>query len=168
MRGKITPGVAAVLAFALGATAAAAAAKADFSGAWALDKARSEGLPPGMDQSMTVTHTGDTIKLETRVVTEEGEQTVSDSYTLSGAETEFAPPGPNGSKGKGKRTAKWTADGNGIEVAESASFDTPEGAVTVKMSRKWSLAADGKTLTIELRHEGPQGIKESRRTFVRK
>lgn len=167
MRGKITPGVAAaVLALALGATAAAA--KADFSGTWALDKARSEGLPPGMDQTMTVAHTGDTIRLETRVVTEEGEQTVSDSYTLGGAETDFAPPGPGGSKGKGKRTAKWTADGGGIEVAESASFDTPEGAVTVKMNRKWTLAADGKTLTIELRHEGPQGVKESRRTFVRK
>jgi hypothetical protein len=158
--------VAVLLAFALCATAAAA--KADFSGTWALDKGRSEGLPPGMDQTMTVVQAGDIIKLETKVVTEEGEQTVSDSYTLSGAETDFAPQGPGGSKGKGKRTAKWTADGSGIEVAESASFDTPEGAVTVKMNRKWSLAADGKTLTIELRHEGPQGTKESRRTFVRK
>lgn len=167
MRGKLTVGVAAVLALALCASAAAAA-KADFSGAWALDKARSEGLPPGMDQTMSVTQSGDTIKLETKVVTEEGEQTVSDSYTLSGAETDFTPQGPGGSKGKGKRTAKWTADGSGIEVAESVSFETPEGAVAVKMNRKWTLAADGKTLTIELRHEGPQGVKESRRTFVRK
>jgi hypothetical protein len=44
----------------------AAAAKADFSGTWILDKSKSEGLPPGMDQTMTVVHTGDKLSLETK------------------------------------------------------------------------------------------------------
>jgi hypothetical protein len=40
---------------------AAAAQKADFSGIWTLDKSRSEGLPPGMDQTMTVRQAGDRV-----------------------------------------------------------------------------------------------------------
>lgn len=166
MRNKTSLGVAILLGALLAAPAAAA--KADFSGAWALDKARSEGLPPGMDQTMTVAQTGDTIKLETKVITEQGEQTVPDGYTVSGAETEFAPPGPNGTKGKGKRTARWAADGSGIEVSEQVVFETPDGPVTVEMQRKWTLSDGGKTLTIELTNKGPEGTKKSRRTFVKK
>jgi hypothetical protein len=145
-----------------------AAAKANFSGTWALDKSRSEGLPPGMDQIMTVVQTEDKINLETKVTTAEGEQTVADSYTLSGGETEFTPRGPNGMTGKGKRTAKWSTDGNGLDVSEEATFETPEGPVTVQATRKWMIAADGKTLTIEMKVKDPNGARESKRTFVKK
>jgi hypothetical protein len=144
------------------------AAKVNFSGTWTLDKSRSEGLPPGMDQTMTVVQTEDKINLETKVTTSEGEQTIADSYTLSGSETEFTPRGPNGMTGKGKRTAKWSTDGNGLDVNEEATFETPEGAVTVQATRKWALAADGKTLTIEMKVKDPNGTRESKRTFVKK
>ncbi|HKR14373.1 MAG TPA: amidohydrolase family protein, partial [Pyrinomonadaceae bacterium] len=85
-------------------TPASPSAKVDFSGAWALDKANSEGLPPGMDQLMTVTQTGDKLSLETKLITEQGEQVVADSYMLDGKEAEFTPKGPGGLTGKGKRT----------------------------------------------------------------
>ena len=143
-------------------------AKANFAGTWALDKANSEGLPPGMDQLMTVVHTGDKLSLETKLITEQGEQVVPDSYVLDGKEVEFTPRTPGGQAGKGKRIAKWTADGNGIEVSETATFDTPEGPVNIQATRKWTLSPDGKTLKIEMTVDGPNGKQVLKRTFVRK
>ena len=148
------------------AAASSTSAKADFSGTWQLDKSNSEGLPPGMDQIMTIVQTGDKLSLETKLITDEGEQVVADSYTLDGKETEFTPKTPGGQSGKGKRTAKWTADG--LEVSETSTFDGPEGPVNVQMQRKWVLSADGKTLKIELVAEGPQGKQQIKRTFIKK
>ena len=145
-----------------------AATKANFSGTWKLDAAKSEGLPPGMDQLMTVTQTDDKIVLQTKVITEEGEQTIEDSYVLSGQPVDFAPKAGNGTTGKGKRTARWSADGNGIEVTEEAEFENMDTPAKIQMNRKWQLAADGKTLTIELNFKGPQGTNSSKRTFVKK
>jgi hypothetical protein len=160
---------AAVAAVALALTlCVAAAAKADFSGTWVLDKADSEGLPADMDQTMTVTQAGDRLTLETKLITGQGEQVVPDAYTLDGKEKEFTPRAGNGAEGKGRRTARWAADGSGFEVSEEATFDAPEGAVTVKTTRKWSLSADGKTLKIELATEDPNGTHRSKRTFLKK
>ena len=147
---------------------AVASAKADFSGTWILDKSKSEGLPPGLDQTMTVVQTGDKLSLETKLITQEGEQVVADSYMLDGKEAEFTPKTPGGQSGKGKRTAKWAADGNGIEVNENSTFDGPEGAVNIQMTRIWTLSADGKTLKIDLTAEGPNGKQQVKRTFTRK
>ena len=147
---------------------AVALAKADFSGTWILDKSNSEGLPPGMDQTMTVVQSGDKVSIETKLITQAGEQVVADSYMLDGKEAEFTPKAPGGQAGKGKRTAKWSADGNGIEVSENSTFDGPEGAVNVQMTRTWTLSADGKTLKIDIAAEGPNGKQLVKRTFVRK
>src|SRR6185503_8801146 len=142
--------------------------KVDLSGTWALDKSNSEGLPPGMDQLMTVAQTGDKLSLETKLMLHQGEQVVPDSYTLDRKEVEFTPKGPGGVTGKGKRTAKWGADGKSIDVSETATFDTPDGAVTVQTTRKWVLSSDGKTLKIDMTIDDPNGKQVLKRTFVRK
>ena len=121
-----------------------------------------------MDQLMTITQTGDKLSLETKLITEQGEQVVPDSYVLDGKEVEFTPRTPGGSSGKGMRTAKWGADGNSIDVSEKATFDTPEGPVTVNATRKWVLSADGKTLKIEMTVDGPNGKQQLKRTFIKK
>jgi hypothetical protein len=166
MKHIITIAGASVLILAL--CMAVASAKADFSGTWILDKSNSEGLPPGMDQTMTVVQTGDKLSLETKLITQQGEQVVADSYMLDGKEADFTPKAPNGQTGKGKRTAKWTADGNGIEVNENSTFDAPEGSVNVQIKRNWTLSADGKTLKIDITAEGPNGKQQIKRTFIRK
>jgi hypothetical protein len=143
------------------------AAKANFSGAWALDKSRSEGVPPDMEQTMTVQQTDDVLNVETKVVTDQGDQTLNSIYTLNGKETEYAPK-RMGTEGKGKRVARWTQDGNGFAVTEEETFETPNGAATLQFTRKWAMAADGKTLTIELDVKGPNGPQHSRRTFIKK
>ena len=48
-------------------TSLAATPKVDFNGTWALDKDRSEGVPAGMDQTMTVNHTGNQVDVEMKV-----------------------------------------------------------------------------------------------------
>lgn len=166
MRHVITTAGTAALVIAL--CMAVVSAKADFSGTWVLDKSNSEGLPPGMDQTMTVVQTGDKLSLDTKLITQEGEQVISDSYMLDGKEADFTPRTPDGGSGKGKRTAKWAADGNGIEVNETSTFNAPEGAVNVRMTRIWTLSADGKTLKIDIAAEGPNGKQQVKRTFTKK
>jgi hypothetical protein len=144
------------------------AAKANFSGTWVLDKAKSEGLPPNLDQVLTVTQDGDKITVQTKTTSDQGEQSISDSYTINGQETEITPRGPRGLTGKGKRTAKWSADGNSFESNEDDTFDTQAGPVSVQIMRKWSLPADGKTLTIEQNVKSPMGEQQFKRTFVKK
>ena len=145
-----------------------AAAKPDFSGAWVMDRGRSFGIPRDMDQTMNVTHAGDKIDLVIKIVTPQGERTVNDVYNLDGKEAEFTPQGPSGPGGKGRRTAKWLPNGNGIVVSEETTVDTPQGPVTSQLTRKWIMSADGNTLTIDFYHDGPQGSFETKRIFVRK
>ena len=168
MKRKIAAGSIAVVALvALSLVVASAAAKADFSGKWAMDKTKSEGIPPNVEQVMTVTQTGDKIELETKITAPQGERTIKDSYTVDGKETEFTPQGPQGPMGKGKRTAKWSADGAALEVSETATLDGPNGPDEISATRKWTLAADGKTMTIELTFNGEQGTQKTKRVFVK-
>lgn len=165
MRRLLTSGALVVIAMSFGASAGAATA--DFGGTWVMDRDRSEGVPPDMEQTMTVTQTADTLNVETKVVTDQGDQTVTAAYTFSGKETEYTPK-RMGAEGKGKRTAKWTADGTGFEVAEEERFDSPDGEVTLQFARKWMMLPDGRTLTIELEVKGPNGPQHSKRTFVKR
>jgi hypothetical protein len=168
MKRKIAAGSVAVVALlALSLVVAAAAAKADFSGKWVLDKAKSEGIPPNIEQTMTIMQTGDKIDLETKITNPQGERVIKDSYTVDGKEVDFTPQGPQGPIGKGKRTAKWSADGAALEVSETATLDGPNGPDEVSATRKWTLAADGKTMTIELTFNGEQGTQKTKRLFVK-
>ncbi len=147
------------------------AAKANFSGLWAIDKDKSEGLPPGMTQTMTVTQNGDRIEVEVKIKAGEGEErTIKDVYVLDGKETDFSPPiiGEGATVKRAKRTSKWTADGNGFEVTEEATINGPNGEGTIKARRLWSVSADGKTLNVELDMEGPNGGSKTKRVFVKK
>src|SRR4029434_7646296 len=79
------------------AQGAAALAKPDFSGTWVMDKDRSFSNPEGLEQTLMVVQTGDQIKLESKLVTTRGgEQTINESYSLDGKETDFTPPAPPG------------------------------------------------------------------------
>lgn len=148
---------------------AAAAAKPNFSGVWLLDKGRSEGLPPDVkDQTLAVVQSEDKISLETTIIRESGEIKQSDAYILSGKEVDFKPQAIMGIEGKGRRTARWAADGNSVEVHDTATYESPEGSVDVQIDRKWTLSADGKSLFIELNVNSPQGTMHMKRVFAKK
>ena len=70
---------------------------------------------------------------------------------------------------KAKRVSKLTDSGNGFDVTEEAVLNAPNGGeVTIRAKRRWRLSADGKTLTIEMEAENPNGMSKSRRVFVKK
>jgi len=145
----------------------AATAKADFNGSWTMDKSRTEGLPPDVEQTMTIKQTGDTLDVVTKVTDDQGDQTVPVTYVLDGKEVEYKTT-RQGLEGKGKRSAKWATDGNGFEVTEEETLDGPMGAVTLQFARKWTLQEDGKTLVIVMDIKGPNGSQTIKRTFVKK
>jgi hypothetical protein len=146
---------------------ASASSKPDFSGTWVMDVNRSFSNPPGLEQTLTVVHTGDQIKVDAKLKTQQGEQTINETYTLDGKETEFAPPGAQPGA-KGKRKASWLPDGRGALIEDVVTSDSPNGPVTRKTMRKWTLSADGSTLTVDYYFDDQRGSFEAKRVFVKK
>ena len=147
--------------------ALAAAYKPDFSGTWVLDKNRSFSNPPGLDQTIVVVQSGDQIKIDSKLVTTQGERQVNEAYSLDGKEAEFAPQGgqPNA---KGKRTATWLPDGRGFTVIDTVTTTSEKGPVVGQTTRKWTLSPDGNTLTIDYYFDDQRGSFEAKRVFTKK
>ena len=146
---------------------ALALAKPDLSGTWVLDKNRSFSNPPGLEQTLIIVHTGDQIKLETKLAAARGgEQTINESYTLEGKETEFAPPAQPGAKGR--RKASWLPEGRGVVIEDNVTSDSPKGPVISQVTRKWRLSPDGGTLTVDYYFDDQRGSFEAKRVFVKK
>ena len=143
------------------------AQKPDFSGAWTMDRARSFGLPGNMNQTMTVTQTGNEIAVETKLIQPGNERTVKDTYVLDGQERDFTPQAPPGqTPPKGKRTANWMTDGKGILVTEVTTTETPKGPVTGQVVRKWTIT-NGE-LVIAMYVDNPNVSYEAKRIFIKK
>ena len=168
---RIAPMLAMILVAAV-AGVVVVSAKPDFSGSWKMDRARSFGMPPNMEQTMLVTHKGDSVELETKLIQPNNERVIKDSYMLDGKEHEFQPPTPpNAPKDappppKGKRTGNWLPAGNGFTVTETTTNQTPQGPVTSQLTRKWTLTADGE-LVIDMYIDNPNGSFETKRIFKR-
>jgi hypothetical protein len=71
------------------ATTLTTAAQTGFAGTWILDATRSEGLPPDLEATMTVLHTGDRLEAESVLKGPQGGQRISEVYVVDGRETEF-------------------------------------------------------------------------------
>jgi hypothetical protein len=168
MKSRLLAAGVALAALALGASAAAAA-KSSFAGTWVLDLSRSEGLPHGLEQTVTITHEGDKLDLVLKQKTPQGERTVSESFQLDGKQAAFTPPVPPNAPPprNAKRVARWLADGGGIEIVDTWDADTPDGPDTFEMKRRWALAPDGKTFTVEQIFKGALGLSQTRRVYVR-
>ena len=144
-----------------------AADKPNFSGTWVLDKDKSFSNPPGFDQTMTVTHTGDLMKIQGKQTSTRGEVILDENYTLDNKQNDFTPQNPPNAKGK--RKAYWLPNDKGVIVEDEIITESPEGAATTQsVMRKWLLSPDGSTLTIDYYFDGPRGSFESKRVFVRK
>ena len=175
MRLKTALVCSAFLLLAAAATVAATASDAvhpNFGGVWELDQSRSHSIPPDMKQTLTVTQEGDKVAVELKVVTPQGERVIKEAYTLDGKETEFAPPvPPNAPKDapapKGKRTARWMANGRGFIIEDEIVNQTPEGPETVLIARKWMQWPDG-TFSIETITERGGNAFNNKRVFVKK
>jgi hypothetical protein len=146
----------ACLAFLLFAAASCPAGeKANLSGTWTLDKDKSFSNGPGFDQTMTITHSGEKMRLDAKQKSPQGEVTISEEYMLDGKESEFTPLTPNA---KGKRKAAWLANGRGILVED----EIVDGQGTRHVAKKMTLSADGNVLTVDY------FIDDGKRSFEQK
>jgi hypothetical protein len=162
------------------AVVAASAQKANFAGAWNLDKAKSQGLSTRMQGAdkviWTITQDDKTISVDQKV---EGGQTPGgggggmgggrgmgmggpQSYKLDGSEM-TADIG--GGQMTGKATSKATWSGGTLELSRKSTFQGPNGEVTSSNVQKLSLSGDGKTLTAVVHNESPRGTTDSTLVF---
>ena len=145
-----------------------AATKANFNGTWVMDKSRSEGLAPDVEQTMILKQSEDKLTVENRITGGGNDLTVSDTYILNGKEVEFSQK-VNDQESKGKRTSKWLEDGSGFESSEELIRQVGDGTqITQQVTRKWVMAADGKMFTVEMNVKGPNGMRQTKRVFVKK
>ncbi len=157
-----------VLMLALSPIFVFAAGKPNFTGTWVMDKSKTEGVPPEVEQTMTLTQTEDKLVLQNKITTDNGENLVNDTYIINGKEVEFTQK-VNERESKGKRTAKWLADGSGFESSEELTRELSDGTtIKQQVTRRWVMTADGKTFTVEMTITGPNGTQQTKRTFVKK
>lgn len=150
----------ACLVFLLFASASGSAGeKANLSGTWKFDQDKSHSNGPGFDQTMTITHSGEKVKLDAKQKSPRGEVAISEEYTLDGKEAEFTPPNPPNAKGK--RKASWLANGRGILVEDEIG----EGQAARRIARKMTLSSDGKVLTIDYFIDDSRGSFEIKRVY---
>lgn len=157
-----------ILGLLLACSATVSAQKLDFSGSWTMDRARSFGLPGNMNQTMSVTQSGDEITVETKLIQPGNERTQKDTYVLDGKERDFTPPLPpnapaNAPPPKGKRTAYWMPGNKGILVDDVTTAETPNGPTVTKVTRKWTLS-NGE-LVIDMFVDNPNVSYEAKRVF---
>lgn len=183
-----TLGLTSALVFAL---AVHAAAPASFAGTWTLDKSKSQGLSPRIQNaesvSWIITQTDKTITVEEKVT---GGQMGGGGG--AGAPPAGGPPpgggggrgmmgggggGPRtynldgsettGEMGRGKfaRKAMWASDGKTLELVSKSTFEGPEGEITNSSTDKLTLSSDGKVLTVSRHNESPRGPQDSTLVF---
>jgi hypothetical protein len=142
-----------ILKYALAVTVLAgatfAADKPNFSGEWSLnvDKSNLGPMPPPTSMTRKVDHSDPALSFTEAVVgSPQGDVTTTFKMTTDGKEATNTIMG-----NAAKTTAKW--DGNTLVIDMSADFQGTE----IKLTDKWSLAEDGKTLTDARHIAAPQG-----------
>ncbi len=165
MKRFLLTGIAVMLS--LGFAAAANMAGTNFAGTWALDKAKSEGLPPQMaDVQLTwiITQDDKMIKIEVKRVPEgqmgPGQPTV---YSLDGSETVSDITGRM--TGKAKRKAKWLDGGKILELNTVSDLEMQGQAFQTTSMDHLELAEGGKVLKVHRVGETPRGKTDIKYVF---
>jgi hypothetical protein len=131
-----------VVAPAMARAQTAAAAHPDYSGTYALDPAQSEGQMLPEKMTLKITQTADGLAVERAQTTQRGESTTQMKYTLDGAPS--------------KNTL--SMGGNSVDVSTVVTWEGASPVLTSTMKfgendaqsvEKWSLAPDGKKLSID-------------------
>jgi hypothetical protein len=148
----------------------AAQGKVNFSGTWILDKSQSDtqqltgmrgGAGKGQDASlsMMIEQQGTTLKV-TRTLKAEGEEKrETHTYKTDGTET------TNTGFGGESVITKASWDGDQLVVSSTRTMKLLIKEVTVQSQSVWSLAPDGRTLTIDATIETPRGEQHVKGVF---
>ena len=127
---------------------AVAADKPDFSGKWKMNPEKSKfgPAPPPTSMTLIVEHKDPNISVQQSSTGPDGEQNITSKYSTKGKETINSLMGT-----EVKSTAAW----EGKTLVIRSTLDGGSGVV--KFTSKWTLAADGKTLTDAVNISSPQG-----------
>ena len=177
-------GLTSALVFALAAHAAAP----NFAGTWTLDKSKSQGLNPRLQNaegvSWVITQTDKEITIDEKIQGGGGPGGAPGAggapggggqggrggmmgaqgprtYNLDGSET-------TGETGRGKfaRKATLSSDGKTLDLVTKNTFTGQDGnEMTITSSDKLSLSGDGKVLTVTRHSESPRGPQDSTLVF---
>jgi hypothetical protein len=130
------------------ASIAMAADKPDFSGSWKMDADKSVfgPMPPPTSLTRKIAHKDPDLSVDEARSGAQGDMNMTMKYSTDGKETTNSLMG-NDVKSK----AVW--DGKILVITSNANF----GGADVKLTDKWTLAEDGKTLTIAQTISAPQG-----------
>jgi hypothetical protein len=130
------------------ANLAMAADKPDFSGSWKMDADKSVfgPMPPPTAMTRTIDHKDPALSVVSAISSPQGDQNSTFKYSTDGKETTNSMMGNDV-----KSTAAW--EGKTLVIKSAANF----GGADVKLTDKWTLSDDGKTLTDALSISAPQG-----------
>ena len=166
--------------------AVSAAAPANFAGSWALDKSKSDGLPPQAANinglTLSVTQDAQQITVDSKMAMASQDASAaggpgqgggrgrgmgmfppSASYKLDGTETTADNPGGRG--GTTTFKAEWKDGGKTLELKRVSKLNFQGNDVTLTSTEDWTLSADGKTLTVKRTTESPRGTQSSTLVF---
>lgn len=136
--------------------AAVAQAKPNFTGEWKLNTSKSNfgAMPAPTNMTQKITHSDPQLKVETSVVTDNGDFSNTSTFTTDGKECVNQMFNTDV-----KSTVTW--DGDTLSIESKMEFQGD----AVKFTEKWTLSEDGKTLTKSAHFSGPQGEGDSKTVF---
>jgi hypothetical protein len=171
-----------ITAFGLAVLAVSAAAPANFAGTWNLDKTKSQGLDPRMQNAesitWTITQDDKTISIDSKVTGGQppaggpgggggmgGRRGPSGprSFSLDGKEMTAEAVGQMGGSNTTKGT--WSSDGAILELSSARTGNRDGQDFKFTTIDKLSLSSDGKVLTVLRHSEGPRGPQDSTLVF---
>ena len=158
------------------ALAVSAAAPANFSGTWTLDKSKSQGLDQRMQNAESIqwviTQNDKQISIETKVT---GGQNAGGgggggmrgggmggprTYTLDGKETTTEANG-----GTSTTKAMWSSDGQTLELSSTRAGNFNGNEFKATTNDKLQLSSDGKVLTVKRTGQSPRGPVDATLVF---
>ncbi|HXM41706.1 MAG TPA: hypothetical protein VN924_10660 [Bryobacteraceae bacterium] len=130
-----------------------AQAKPNLGGNWKLNAAKSDfgAMPAPNTRTDTITHDDPDLRDVYTQSGQMGQFTAEMKYSTDGKETTSSVRG-----NEIKTTAKW--DGDDLTIAGKAQFNGAD----VTLNDRWSLSADGKTLTIQRHVNSPMGATDQK------
>ena len=155
-----TPLFAAALLVLVAASATPQDAKADFSGKWSLDVAKSDFGPAPPPESMVIVaeHKEPNVKVTTTQTGQQGVVTNERNITTDGKENTNKMRAM-GAEQEVKSTTKW----EGKKLLTALTFDI-QGA-TIEINDSWELSEDSKVLTVGRLIKTPQGDVTQKMVF---
>jgi hypothetical protein len=135
----------------------------DFSGNWVLSKSLPRASAPGTIK-LGIRQSGNDLVIVQTTIRDGESSSLEARYTLDGSENTNIEPNTAGDITI-KSKSRWN---NGTLVLEgSSTFAGPNGDVSTKWKREYSLSADGTTLTLVETHPTPFGEAVITKLFTR-